>query len=43
MEPCKEHPPNRIQVNLLNKLFCTLCNNLVEDYVVCRTDSDRDV
>jgi hypothetical protein len=41
--PCRIHPEGRIKINLVNGLFCTLCQNTVIDYEVFRTDSDRDV
>ena len=43
MIPCKIHPEARIQVNLANGLFCTLCLAQVKDYEVFRTDSDREI
>lgn len=40
---CKVHPEERIKINLINGLYCTLCQNVVSDYEVFRTDSDREV
>jgi hypothetical protein len=41
--PCKVHPEGRITINLNYGLYCTLCQNMVSDYEVFRTDSDREV
>ena len=41
--PCKIHPEGRIAINLNYGLYCTLCQNMVSDYEVFRTDSDREV
>ena len=41
--PCRIHPEKRIEINLVNGLFCTLCQNTVKDYEVFRTDSDREI
>lgn len=41
--PCKIHPEGRIAINLNRELYCTLCQNMVSDYEVFRTDSDREV
>ena len=41
--PCRIHPERRIEINLVNGLFCTLCQNTVKDYEVFRTDSDREI
>lgn len=41
MKICKEHPEDMIRVNLANKLCCGLCGQVVEDYIVYRTDKHR--
>ena len=43
LTPCKIHPEGMVKINLVNGLYCTLCNSVVSDYEVFRTDSDRDV
>lgn len=40
-QTCKIHPQGAIEINLADKLFCTLCLETVQDYEVFRTDEDR--
>ncbi len=43
VESCKIHPEGAIRINLKNNLYCTICNDEVNDYEVFRTDADREI
>ena len=43
MTICKEHQEDMIRISSEYKLFCGVCGEVVEDYVICRTDKYRNV